>query len=263
MLSKVKDGALLSVFVLCGYVLGWIWTWFTNVPMIHNFIDDGYFGFPTIDWIIVMMFVALGVGSFLVVSNLRTKLILAGYNIAALTYWWMIETGKFHSIFPDVISELYLGASILTGLVLVTLVAFISNSTKVRVFLVLVVILMSALTPMVINTLIEPEPITITAIENVRPENFQLVGTDKYNYAFATGDGQFLIVGFIQQDGNWFYYWPSGKWTAVPFIEETFDVPMSGYPELIMMKVWIDEEGIWVDQTPDMFDLPLDQGPQL
>lgn len=255
MFTKVKDSALLSVFVLCGYVLGWIWTWFTNVPMIHNFIDDGYYGFPTIDWAITLMCVGLGIGSLLIKSNLRTKLILSAFNITALAYWWLIEKGTFDVLFPSITSVLYIGASILTGLALVTLIAFIGNMTKARGFLVIVIVLMSALTPMVINTLVEPEPVVITAIENVRPENFQLIATPesgKAVYLFEEYSGNdyssYSAAIFQYENASWIYYWPvTGNGSHVPWKSE-FKVPvrLEG-GNTIWGNAWVDEIGVWMD----------------
>lgn len=273
MFDKVARPVLLVNFLLCAFTLGWFWSFMANVPLTYDLIYDSLDNYPAIDWVIFLVFWAFTIGAGVFTSDFRKGLILAAYNSSAIIFWWFVEMGKFHTLFPDVTNELILGGAVLTGIALVNLLGFIKE-TGIKWYNSMAVVLaitFFALLPWQQYAIAQASEQSRIGAEVQghfpRPTDFQLVGTDEYTYPFKIGEGNFLMVGFVYENGIWYYYSPHGEWTVVPFYEEVFEVPMSGDgPELIWMKVWIDAEGVWINQTPpDMFDdfFEQPQGPQL
>ncbi len=129
MFSRFARPTLFLNFLLSAFLIGWFWSFMLDVPLKYDLIY--YFdwsNYPAIDWIIFLIYWAFTMGSGFFTPNLRKGLILAAYNVTAIVFWWFVEGGKFHSLFPNVTNELILGGAVLTGIAIVNLLGFIKES---------------------------------------------------------------------------------------------------------------------------------------
>lgn len=260
MFSKVARTVLLVNFLLCAFTLGWFWSFMLGVPLTYDLIYDSLGNFPEIDWVIVLVFFAFVMGAGVFTSGLRKGLILAAYNASAIVFWWFVEMGKFHTLFPDVTNELILGGSVLTGIAIVNMLGFIKESCMkwYNATALTLAVIFFALLPWQHSIAVkvsEQSHIGAEVETNflIRPENFQLVATPESGemmYLFQATPNDFYPAFFTFENGSWVYYWPqTGDGSYVPW-KTTFDIPIRvENGNVIWGKAWVDEVGVWMDIT--------------
>jgi hypothetical protein len=253
----VKKAATIGNMVISIYVVGWGLLFSVGKPLAYDLIIPSFMNYPLFDWIVTTVFVGFAVAAFLNEERTFTKVILSGYNVAMVIWWWLLESGKFDQVFHGSIDNvILLGILTMTGMIIVNEVSIHKDCGWK--FALAALIAYTATCILLDATIVQNPPTyetrTVSVTES-RPANFQLVGTPevgKMTYLFEEYRGStyssYSVVGFQYENGTWIYCWPiTGDRSNVPWKSE-FRIPIRLEDgNTIWGKAWVDEYGVWMD----------------